>query len=207
MFRGALWTSAAAVAGLNVGAAIVKYPLKPAEYLEQSALEPELATPELVYAGLPSPEPFEEFKPDRTHLSPYFDAGRDGEEIDTIVVHTSEGKGSGTEAWFMNNPKGVSAHYVIMEDGEVLCMVEDQNTARHVRAHNKHTLGIEYAGFGKQPLTQEQIDSGTALIASKLDQYGLSLDAVKPHYDLDSKLDPGIENYQQIMNALDLAFE
>jgi len=61
-------------------------------------LEPE----ELSYMN-PEEEQSFVYIPDRTHLSPNYTEGRNGQQIDTIVIHTTEGSGIGAEEW-LNNP-------------------------------------------------------------------------------------------------------
>ncbi|MEK7676360.1 MAG: N-acetylmuramoyl-L-alanine amidase, partial [Verrucomicrobiota bacterium] len=87
-----------------------------------------------------------------------------GEVIDTIVIHTSEGRESnpsmtyqqsyaGAISWFKNPGSGVSAHYCISPSGEITQLVELADKAYHATYYNSRSIGIEMGGFAN--------DSGT----------------------------------------------
>ena len=86
-----------------------------------------------------------------------------------VIIHTCEGAYSGCWGWLANSASGVSAHYVVKEDGrEISQLVREANRAWHIAAtyecslngsmecgaratrSNNFTVGIEHAGFASQ---------------------------------------------------------
>ena len=86
-----------------------------------------------------------------------------------VIIHTCEGSYSGCWGWLTNSASGVSAHYVVKEDGsEISQLVRDSEKAWHIGASyqcsrnnsvdcwrngsssNNFTIGIEHAGYGSQ---------------------------------------------------------
>jgi N-acetyl-anhydromuramyl-L-alanine amidase AmpD len=90
-------------------------------------------------------------------------------DVSFIVVHSCEGSYSGCWGWLANSASGVSAHYVVSDDGdEVRQLVEEEDRAWHIGASydcdNNHdvdcwrngdsmnttSVGIEHAGYASQ---------------------------------------------------------
>ena len=86
-----------------------------------------------------------------------------------VIIHTCEGAYAGCWGWLAKKESGVSAHYVVKEDGsEITQLVKEADKAWHIAAKyknslnggkfaelegssgNNFTVGIEHAGFGKQ---------------------------------------------------------
>ncbi len=86
-----------------------------------------------------------------------------------VVIHTCEGAYAGCWGWLAKSESGVSAHYVVKEDGsEITQLVKEADKAWHIAAKyknslnggkfaelegvsgNNFTIGIEHAGYGKQ---------------------------------------------------------
>jgi N-acetyl-anhydromuramyl-L-alanine amidase AmpD len=86
-----------------------------------------------------------------------------------VIIHTCEGAYSGCWGWLAQAKSGVSAHYVVKEDGaEITQLVKEADKAWHIAAKyksslnggkfaelegstgNNFTVGIEHAGYGKQ---------------------------------------------------------
>lgn len=86
-----------------------------------------------------------------------------------VIIHTCEGSYSGCWGWLTNSSAGVSAHYVIKEDGtQISQLVRESEKAWHIGASyqcsrndslycwrngsssNNFTVGIEHAGYGSQ---------------------------------------------------------
>lgn len=86
-----------------------------------------------------------------------------------VIIHTCEGGYAGCWGWLKNSASGVSAHYVVKEDGnEITQLVREDKKAWHISAtydcnrnsskecglngssSNNFTIGIEHAGFGNQ---------------------------------------------------------
>ncbi|PCC72191.1 N-acetylmuramoyl-L-alanine amidase [Nannocystis exedens] len=90
-------------------------------------------------------------------------------QVKMVIIHTCEGNYSGCWGWLVNSQAGVSAHYVVKEDGsEISQLVRESNKAWHIGATydcdlnakkecglegyncNNFTVGIEHAGFASQ---------------------------------------------------------
>lgn len=103
----------------------------------------------------------------------------------------------------------VSSHYIINDDGEIFCLVEDKNIAYHAgisywngqESLNKNSIGIEF--FSKDPFSlgfsDKQIESGIKLCQKLIAQYHISPKNIIGHSDiayhkengfLDRKQDP-----------------
>lgn len=74
-------------------------------------------------------------------------------DIDSIVIHTTEGSYSGAISWFQNPNAQVSAHYVISPEGAITQMVKDEDIAWHATYYNSRSIGIECAGYSAQAST------------------------------------------------------
>src|SRR5690606_13612290 len=78
----------------------------------------------------------------------------DGNSIDYVIIHTTQGSYSGTISWFQNPSSKVSAHYVIRSsDGEITQMVQNKDIAWHAGNwnYNVHSIGIEHEGYVSDP--------------------------------------------------------
>jgi len=90
-------------------------------------------------------------------------------KVRMVIIHTCEGAYSGCWGWLVNSQSGVSAHYVVKEDGsEISQLVKEAKRAYHIAAKydknlnggkepslqgvqsNSFTVGIEHAGFENQ---------------------------------------------------------
>ena len=90
-------------------------------------------------------------------------------QVRIVIIHTCEGAYAGCWGWLAQAKSGVSAHYVVKEDGsEVTQLVKEKDKAWHIAAKykkslnggmfsevegssgNNFTVGIEHAGFGNQ---------------------------------------------------------
>jgi hypothetical protein len=95
-------------------------------------------------------------------------AGNTG-KVRMVIIHSCEGAYSGCWGWLVNTQSGVSAHYVVKEDGsEISQLVKEAKRAYHIAAKynmnlnagkepdlhnvtsNNFTVGIEHAGFANQ---------------------------------------------------------
>jgi N-acetyl-anhydromuramyl-L-alanine amidase AmpD len=100
--------------------------------------------------------------------SPNFNPDRkdaDGSHpITGLVLHITDGSSESAINWFMNPQSGVSAHYVVTENGNVVQMVEEKDSAWHAgrvsgctwkgftgKNPNWHTIGVEAASRGQFP--------------------------------------------------------
>jgi N-acetylmuramoyl-L-alanine amidase len=100
---------------------------------------------------------------------------------------------------------GVSAHYLVKEDGEVLQLVDEEMRAWHagksywrgITDVNSASVGIEIVNpgheFGYRPFPDEQIASVIPLVADIKDRHGISRGNIVGHSDVAParKEDPG----------------
>ena len=118
--------------------------------------------------------------------SPNFNARMDGigGRIHILIIHSCEGSYAGCWSWLAQQASGVSAHYVIREDGaEITQLVRESSRAWHIGAtydstlnanhggllhgiqSNHFTVGVEHAGFASQTTwPAEQIDASARLV-------------------------------------------
>ena len=112
--------------------------------------------------------------------------------IDKVVIHITDGGANinGTIGWFKNPAAGVSAHYVIGQDGEVVQMVAHNDVAWHARSANRTSIGIEHVANtrGLMP-TVRQMEASAALVTWLCDTYGIPADRahILGHAEADKK--------------------
>jgi hypothetical protein len=113
-----------------------------------------------------------------------------------IIVHTCEGAYTGCWSWLTNAVSGVSAHYIVNEDGtEISYLVEEPMRAWHIAAlydcalnrsrrcdldgvqSNHFTIGIEHAGFASQSsFPDPQIDASAQLVCEITKRHAMPRD-------------------------------
>lgn len=101
-----------------------------------------------------------------------------------VVIHTCEGSYAGCWGWLTNSASGVSAHYVVKENGsEISQLVRESHRAWHVGATyecsrnggvdcwrngysvNHFSIGIEHAGYASQSsFPNGQLDASARLV-------------------------------------------
>lgn len=124
----------------------------------------------------------------------YFTPAERSREIDTIVIHTTEGAFNPlksfeenhaevyrrTVQYFKDPDRKVSAHYVIGPKGELTKMVEEKDIAWHATYYNARSIGIECAGWSgrKETWTPELLRALADLAASLVKKY--SIEPVHP---------------------------
>jgi len=118
--------------------------------------------------------------------------------VDLIVIHTVQGGYSGCISWFQNPTAKVSAHYVVRSsDGEITQMVDEGDTAWHVRSSNSHAIGIEHEGYISDAAwyTDAMYRKSAALVCDIAKRHGLPLDRqhIMGHVEIpgNSHTDPG----------------
>ena len=101
-------------------------------------------------------------------------------DINKIVIHTAEGPYSATISWFQNCAAGASAHYVVSRRGGVAQSVHDEDIAWHAGwwRTNKHSIGIEHAGYANNPdsFTNEMYHASARLSARCCKKYSIPID-------------------------------
>jgi N-acetyl-anhydromuramyl-L-alanine amidase AmpD len=82
--------------------------------------------------------------------SPNYDAG--GNACNKIIIHSTEGSYGSSVNWLASKASGVSAHYVISEDGsQCTQLVKDSDIAWHAGnwAYNSSAIGIEHSWISR----------------------------------------------------------
>ncbi len=112
--------------------------------------------------------------------------------IRRIVIHITDGGANinGTINWFKNPASGVSAHYIVGQDGEVVQMVAHNDIAFHAHGGNADSIGIEHVANtrGLRP-TEAQYCSSAALVRWLCERYKIPLDRthILGHAELDRR--------------------
>ncbi|MHA7819283.1 MAG: N-acetylmuramoyl-L-alanine amidase [Erythrobacter sp.] len=126
--------------------------------------------------------------------------------VTMLVLHYTEMKPVETALDKLTDPQaGVSAHYLITEEGEVIQLVSEKNRAWHAGASywrgikdvNSASIGIEldhpgHAG-GYRPFSEAQFEALVPLVARIVKQYDIPRANVVGHSDVAPirKIDPG----------------
>jgi len=126
--------------------------------------------------------------------------------ISMLVLHyTGMQDGASAINWLANPESGVSAHYVVDEDGQIIHMVKEENRAHHAGVShwrgiddvNSASIGIEIVNpgheWGYRPFPKEQLRSIKELCQSIVKTHKIPLYNVIGHSDIapDRKQDPG----------------
>lgn len=126
--------------------------------------------------------------------------------VSMIVLHyTGMPDADGAIARLADPEAKVSAHYVVLEDGSVVQMVEEERRAWHAGKSrwrgiddvNSASIGIEIVNpgheFGYVPFPEAQMDAVVRLTREIVDTYGISPRNVVGHSDVAParKQDPG----------------
>ena len=110
----------------------------------------------------------------------YAHVRRKGSAIRVVVVHVTESSFASTVAWFRNPRSGVSAHYVVGRDGQIVQMVPDDEIAWHAGNHwyNAHSIGVEDEGIVEVPGTFTDVEyrASASLVAGLLRRYRIPAD-------------------------------
>lgn len=83
--------------------------------------------------------------------SPNYDAG--GNACNKIIIHSTEGSYGSSVGWLLSKQSGVSAHYVVSEDGsQCTQLVKDGDIAWHSGnwAYNSSAIGVEHSWVSRE---------------------------------------------------------
>jgi N-acetylmuramoyl-L-alanine amidase len=126
--------------------------------------------------------------------------------VSMIVLHyTGMKDGASAIDWLANPQSGVSSHYVVSEDGQVVFMVDEDKRAQHAgKSHwrgvtdvNSASVGIEIVNpgheWGYRPFPDAQIESVIRLVSDIKNRYGITRGNIVGHSDIapKRKQDPG----------------
>lgn len=115
--------------------------------------------------------------------SPNFNS-RNGQDIDTLILHNTDGSLQSAINRFLNPASQVSAHYIVNRDGQIVQMVRDENNAWHAgnRPVNLRSIGIEIVAWrDARGMTPAQEQKVVQLCRYVLGAYDVSLANVRPH--------------------------
>ncbi|WP_308130000.1 N-acetylmuramoyl-L-alanine amidase [Kitasatospora aureofaciens] len=163
---------------------------------------------------------------DPTSYGNYTKANRpdDGDGIQYIVIHDTEGGFAGSISAFQNPSNQASAHYIVRSsDGHVTQLVNTNNVAWHAgnKTVNMHSIGVEHEGYAfptdRPTWYSEQLyQSSAALVGYLANRFGIPLDRqhIIGHDDVPGPLqanvagmhwDPGTfwdwSHYMDLLNA------
>ena len=135
-------------------------------------------------------------------LSPNFGDRRGGVRPSLIVLHYTAMASCDAALDRLCDPAAeVSAHYLILETGEVLALVPEELRAWHAGAGgwrglddiNSRSIGIELANNGAAPFAQAQMLALEALLADVMARLAIGPEGLIAHSDLapGRKADPG----------------
>jgi N-acetylmuramoyl-L-alanine amidase len=125
--------------------------------------------------------------------SPNF-ASRQGQTIQKLVLHNTDGPLAPSLARLKDPQQQVSAHYVVDRTGDIYQLVDDSNTAWHSgdKTVNQQSIGIEVVAWSSSTgMTTSQEASLVALAKFILDAYAVALTAVVPHRSIKPTDCPG----------------
>lgn len=138
-----------------------------------------------------------------------------GDRVAIVIIHSCEGAYTGCWSWLANPQSGVSAHYVVREDGsEITQLVPEADRAWHIGARydctlnagfdcqrngqqsNDFTIGVEHGGYASQTVWPvEQIDASARLVCDVTRRQGIPRDRIRivSHAQLQpyNRTDPG----------------
>lgn len=136
------------------------------------------------------------------HPSPNFGERRGGLTPSLIVLHYTGMDTAGAALDRLCDPAaGVSAHYLIGEDGRVLRLVEEELRAWHAGVGswrgladiNSRSIGIELANTARHPFPEPQMAALEELVAAVMARWDIPPEGVIAHSDMapGRKTDPG----------------
>ncbi len=135
-----------------------------------------------------------------TMASPNHNARR--ADVDLLILHcTAMSCAQEARARLCDPNSGVSAHYLVYEDGQIQQLVNEDRRAWHagvsfwkgIEDVNSHAIGIEIANPGQSPFPAIQMAAVTALCGSILSRHSIPAHGVLGHSDVAPmrKEDPG----------------
>lgn len=134
-------------------------------------------------------------------LNVHYTEGREGREIDKILIHHNAGVLSVEDCYNVWQDRQASAHYQVEVDGTIGQLVHDADTAWHSGdwETNLRSIGIEHANSGGAaqgwPIADATVEAGAHLVAALCHYYGLGCPTwgvnVFPHQHFQSTACPG----------------
>lgn len=123
-------------------------------------------------------------------------------KIEFIILHYTEMTFDAAMAKLCDPAAEVSAHYLIHKNGDIYCLVDDENIAWHagksswksIEKLNLHSIGIEIDNSGNEIFTDAQMQSCVELCHDLREKYKIERNCIIGHSDIapNRKWDPGI---------------
>lgn len=114
--------------------------------------------------------------------SPNF-SNRDGQKVDLIVVHDTEGGYAGAVSWLCDPRAEASAHVILNEDGsEATQIVPWEKKAWACVGYNSVSDNLELAGYASKSYPLKQLRVAARIVAYRLKVRGLPPKHVVPRY-------------------------
>jgi N-acetyl-anhydromuramyl-L-alanine amidase AmpD len=103
--------------------------------------------------------------------------GRDGNNVQYIVIHDTEGGWDASVSTLQNDPNK-SVQYIVGTDGRTAQFVTEETTAWHAGNFyfNQRSIGIEHVGKSTQPYTEANYVASAKLVNHLADKYGVPRD-------------------------------
>lgn len=130
--------------------------------------------------------------------------GQTRSTVDLVVIHTIGGPScqnssvvfqavnGDAKRWlnYFKDHETLSIHYVIGRTGETLAGIQENEIAYHAYGNNQTSIGIELVnnGDGSDPFPPEQIGALVRLLRELCSRYGLSVDKIKGHEEIDKRM-------------------
>ena len=111
-------------------------------------------------------------------------ASRNGRAVDHIVIHYTTSRNiEGSISHFKTGTPRTSAHYIVGQDGKLVQMVPDRDSAWHAGQSdmNLRSIGIEHVARAGDRITEAQARTSVALIGWLMHAYAIPLAHVIPH--------------------------
>lgn len=104
--------------------------------------------------------------------SPNFNSRPDGTKVDLIVLHGTEGSDAGDLSWLRDPKSRVSYHYLIVRDGTIYRLVDEEQRAWHAGKSewqdredvNDYSIGIGISCFHTKSPTDAQYKASAELV-------------------------------------------
>jgi N-acetyl-anhydromuramyl-L-alanine amidase AmpD len=113
----------------------------------------------------------------------HFEHGRPG-AVSFIVIHDIDGTKQSAQNSFQSSGSNTSAQYIVGNDGSILQMVREGDSANHAgnSVFNAYAIGVEHEGFSKNPsggawpFPPALYDASARLVAHLAVKYGVPID-------------------------------
>ncbi|EYT81671.1 hypothetical protein CF54_18095 [Streptomyces sp. Tu 6176] len=125
-----------------------------------------------------------------------------GGEINSIVIHDTEGTYDSALNVFQNPASYASTNYLIRaSDGQVTQVVENKNESWHAgnKSVNMHSIGVEHEGYAVKKgswYTEPEYESSATLVKYLAAEYGIPLDRehILGHDEIPGVLDANVKS-------------